>query len=396
MDGPAVSSILFGKWPFGAPAGGRGGSEIRDGMRQSRRCAGEALCLSVGLNIAREPVWRPVMADLAPVLAADIGGTHSRLSIVARADRTARPLSVLKYHKYKNAEYAGLGDIIEDFLSGVNKAALRGAAIASAGYFVGDDLIASNMPWRVTLKDVRARLGFDEICAINDFVAVAYGTQYLNPADVVMMNRRAVRPERGAVAVLGPGTGLGAAVLMQGPQAPAALNTEAGQAALAAETDLEIEIYKVLKAKFGFVPVERVLSGPGLLNLYEALAVVNDRPAGLSSPEAISEAAMGAGTPDAVEALSLFCEMLGSASGNYALAYGARGGLYLAGGILPKIREFLLESRFMDRFVDKGDMRPFLEAIPVNLIEHGQLGVIGAAGWYMDSLSGSVHGTGEL
>lgn len=336
------------------------------------------------------------MADLAPVLAADIGGTHSRLSIVARADRTARPLSVLKYHKYKNAEYAGLGDIIEDFLSGVNKAALRGAAIASAGYFVGDDLIASNMPWRVTLKDVRARLGFDEICAINDFVAVAYGTQYLNPADVVMMNRRAVRPERGAVAVLGPGTGLGAAVLMQGPQAPAALNTEAGQAALAAETDLEIEIYKVLKAKFGFVPVERVLSGPGLLNLYEALAVVNDRPAGLSSPEAISEAAMGAGTPDAVEALSLFCEMLGSASGNYALAYGARGGLYLAGGILPKIREFLLESRFMDRFVDKGDMRPFLEAIPVNLIEHGQLGVIGAAGWYMDSLSGSVHGTGEL
>ena len=89
----------------------------------------------------------------------------------------------------------------------------------------------------------------------------------------------------------------------------------------------------------------------------------------------------------AVEALSLFCELLGSTAGNLALSYGATGGMYLAGGILPQIREFLLESKFMDRFTAKGDMRPYLEAIPVNLIEHGQLGVIGAAGWYLDSLS---------
>ncbi|SDE02321.1 glucokinase [Kordiimonas lacus] len=327
------------------------------------------------------------MVEQAPVVAADIGGTHSRLSLIARADRTARPLTVRKYHKYRNADYPDLDAILDDFLSGMNAKEISGASIASCGYFIGDDLIAANMPWRVSLADVRKKLGLAEVCAINDFVAVAYGTQYLNPADVLVLNRRAVRPERGAVAVIGPGTGLGASVLIQGPASPAALNTEAGQASFAPETDLEIEIYKALRAKLGFVSVEHVLSGPGLLNLYQALATVSGRAAVLTTPEAISEAALGGKDKDAAETLALFCELLGSAAGNFALSYGARGGLYLAGGILPKIREFLIESRFMDRFTAKGDMRPFLEAIPVNLIEHGQLGVIGAAGWYMDSLS---------
>jgi glucokinase len=327
------------------------------------------------------------MVESAPVIAADIGGTHSRLSLISRADRTARPLNVRKYHKFKNAEFGSLVEILDEFLGDIDCSQLGGAAIASAGYFIGDDLIAANLPWRVSLKDIRARLGLKNICAINDFVAVAYGTLYLNPADVVVMNRRAVRPEQGAVAVLGPGTGLGASVLLQSAGAPVALNTEAGQSGFAPETDIEIEIFKYLRAIHGFVPVEKLLSGPGLLNTYTALAAIKDGKATLTSPEAISEAALKGDDAAAVEALSLFCEMLGSAAGNFALSYGARGGLYLAGGILPKIRNFLLESRFMDRFTAKGDMRPFLEAIPVNLIEHGQLGVIGAAGWYMDSLS---------
>ena len=327
------------------------------------------------------------MVESAPVIAADIGGTHSRLSLVSRADRTARPLTVRKYHKYKNAEFGSLVEILDEFLGDIDCSQLGGAAIASAGYFMGDDLMSANLPWRVSLKDIRGRLGLKNICAINDFVAVAYGTLYLNPADVVVMNRRAVRPEQGAVAVLGPGTGLGASVLLQASGAPVALNTEAGQSGFAPETDLEIEIYKFLRKSHGFVPVEKLLSGPGLLNIYTALGAIGGKAGTLASPEAISEAAIAGDDALAGQALSLFCEMLGSAAGNFALSYGARGGLYLAGGILPKIRNFLLESKFMDRFTAKGDMRPFLEAIPVNLIEHGQLGVIGAAGWYMDSLS---------
>lgn len=327
------------------------------------------------------------MINSAPVIAADIGGTHSRLSIITRIDRTARPLAVGRYKKYQNADFKCFSEILEDFLTGVDIKSIGGASIASAGYFVGDDLVAANVPVTLSLADVRKQLSLKEVCAINDFVAVAYGTQYLNPADVVMMNRKAVRPERGAVAVLGPGTGLGAAVLMQGPGAPAALNTEAGQAAFTPETDLEIELLQVLRKKFGFVSVEHTLSGPGLMNLYAALAEIEGRTTQFDTPEAVSKAAVAGTDKGAEEALGLFCELLGSSAGNFALTFGATGGMYLAGGILPQIREFLLESNFMDRFKNKGEMRPFLERIPVNLIEHGQLGVIGAAGWYMDSLS---------
>lgn len=327
------------------------------------------------------------MTESTPIIAADIGGTHSRISLIARADRTARPLSVQHYQKYRNAEYPDLIAILDAFLADVGAHNIVGASIAAAGYFEGDKLVAANLPWRVSLADIRARLGLDSICAINDFVAVAYGTQYLNPAEVFVMNRIPTRLEKGAVAVVGPGTGLGASVLIQGPTGPAALNTEAGQAAFAPESDLEVEVYKALRARFGFVSIERILSGPGLLNLYRALAEVTGRKAPLSSPEAISQAATSGTDPEAEETLALFCELLGSACGNFALSFGARGGLYLAGGILPKVKEFLLESRFMDCFTDKGDMRPFLEAIPVNLIDHGQLGVIGAAGWYLDSQS---------
>lgn len=343
--------------------------------------------MSIRVNIGSDKARSIRMFNSAPVLAADIGGTHSRLSIVSRIDRTARPLAVGHYRKYQNAEYRSFAEILEDFLAGVDIKSIGGASIASAGYFVGDDLVAANVPIKLSLADVRKKLALKEVTALNDFVAVAYGTQYLNPADVVMMNRKAVRPERGAVAVLGPGTGLGAAVLMQGPGAPAALNTEAGQAAFAPETALEIEILKALQARYGFVNVEHALSGPGLLNLYGALAEVEGRAAPFTAPEEVSKAALAGTDKGAEDALSLFCELLGSASGNFALTYGATGGMYLAGGILPQIREFLLESNFMERFKAKGDMRPFLERIPVNLIEHGQLGVIGAAGWHMDSLS---------
>ena len=233
------------------------------------------------------------MSKPAPVVAADIGGTHSRLSVITRMDRTARPLAVEKYQKFKNADYNGFDEILEEFIGDLKGESLLGASIASAGYFVGDDLVASNVPWKLSLKDVRQRLKLNHVCALNDFVAVAYGTQYLNPADVVMMNRRAVRPERGAVAVLGPGTGLGAAVLMQGPGVPAALNTEAGQAGFSPETELEVDLMKVLQKHHGFVSTERVLSGPGLFNLYSALAEVKGVDAVFSMQEEVSKSRSG-------------------------------------------------------------------------------------------------------
>jgi glucokinase len=136
------------------------------------------------------------------------------------------------------------------------------------------------------------------------------------------------------------------------------------------------------------VPVEYALSGPGLMNLHAALCALRGGHNDYSSPGEITAAAISGSDPLARESLEVFCGLLGSAVGDMALLYGAQGGVYLAGGILPQIREFLIKSSFVERFLNKGPMRAALERIPVRLVEHGQLGVIGAANWYLGQCEG--------
>ncbi|WP_308911558.1 glucokinase [Pseudokordiimonas caeni] len=318
------------------------------------------------------------------LFAADVGGTHARLAVID-ADVNGNALSIHHYKKYRNLDFPSLAAIVEDFVAATGPTGIKAATLASAGYVVGDDLIATNLPWSVKLSDIRDKLGLADICTINDFVAVAYGTRHLKPEETVILNKGAKTSPRDTIGVMGPGTGLGAAVLAHSGDTVLALNTEAGQASLAPVTDREIELLKALKKRHSFVSLETALSGPGLLRLYHAMADVTGRAAGLETPEAVSAAGLEGSDQLAAETLEQFCELMGSAAGDFALAFGARGGFYLAGGILPSIRDYLLASRFMERFADKGAMRPFLEDIPVRLIDHGQLGVIGAAGWYVNT-----------
>ncbi|HET6586184.1 MAG TPA: glucokinase, partial [Oleiagrimonas sp.] len=146
----------------------------------------------------------------------------------------------------------------------------------------------------------------------------------------------------------------------------------------------EMDILRVLASTNEHVSCEHALSGPGLTNLYRALCTLEGATPAQDSPEAITHAANAGDDPLARKALEVFCAMLGSFAGDLAMLYGASGGVWLAGGILPKIRDFLACSTFVERFLDKGRMRAFLERVPVRLMEHGQLGVIGAAGWYLD------------
>ena len=133
---------------------------------------------------------------------------------------------------------------------------------------------------------------------------------------------------------------------------------------------------------------EDALSGPGLLKLYGALCELRGSPSRLLTPAEVTAAALAGSDGAAVEALEVFCGLLGSFVGDLVLLYGARGGVYLAGGILPQIQPFLLSSSFAERYFNKGVMRAYLQQVPVRLIEHGQLGVIGAAGWFLDEHSG--------
>jgi len=192
----------------------------------------------------------------------------------------------------------------------------------------------------------------------------------------------------GPALVMGPGTGLGSAVLLPGHPRAQVLATEAGQVSLAPGNEREIEILRLFRRERAHVSFEDALSGPGLLKLYGALCELRGSPSRLLTPAEVTAAALAGSDGAAVEALEVFCGLLGSFVGDLVLLYGARGGVYLAGGILPQIQPFLLSSSFAERYFNKGVMRAYLQQVPVRLIEHGQLGVIGAAGWFLDERPG--------
>ncbi|HLW74182.1 MAG TPA: glucokinase [Gammaproteobacteria bacterium] len=317
-----------------------------------------------------------------PFIAADVGGTYARIGVVRRG--AGRGVDVLAYRKYLCADYPGLAAILREFISKEVHVPVDRFALAIAGVVVDGKVINYNLPWKVSVQELRRDLGMRDLSLINDFEAMAYAARFIDPADTL----RLAGPEtgEGPLIVVGPGTGLGSAVCIPGKKRSIVLPTEAGQTSLAPGTPREIEVLSWLSKDGAYVSHERILSGPGLCTLYDVLCQMRGTASDLNTPEAITAAALAGSNPVARETLDMFCALLGSFVGNLAMLYGARGGVYLTGGILPAMSEFLKQSRFVDRFLHKGNMRPFLERVPVKLIEHGQLGVIGAAGWYLDSL----------
>lgn len=321
------------------------------------------------------------MSAASSFLAADVGGTHVRVGRVQVRDDAARPFEVFGYRKYRCADHPSLAAILADFLS--DGPAVDDVVIASAGFPLEDGtVITANLPWALSPAAIRDALGLRAVYLVNDFEAVAHASAYVDASEVLQLTGPAQAP-RAPTLVLGPGTGLGAAVWIPTSGHPVVLATEAGQAALATNTELEMQLVRQMLKTRSHVPVEHALSGPGLLNLYTALCAVRGVAPAHATPDAITAAALAGEDALAVESLDVFCGLLGSVVGDMALLYGVQGGIYLAGGILPKIRQFLITSSFVHRFLDKGPMREALLRIPVKLVEHGQLGVVGAASWYL-------------
>jgi glucokinase len=334
---------------------------------------------------AKHTSMRTHSAFGTPFLAADVGGTHARIGLVSRASDRAGPVRVLEYRRYACAQWPSLTAILEDFVARLGASEpIRQCAVASAGYVLGDAIVNDNLPWPVSIREIRERLGIEQLAVINDFEAVAYATQFLTFADTLPVIESSAPPVAGPVLVMGPGTGLGSAVLLPGQPRATVLATEAGQIALAPGTEREIEILRLFARESTHVSFEHALSGPGLLNLYRAICTLRGSAATLAVPTEITRCALARSDVAAVEALEVFCGLLGSFVGDLVLLYGARGGVFLAGGILPQIHDVLLASRFTERFFNKGVMRAYLQQVHVRLMEHGQHGVIGAAGMYLD------------
>ncbi|MEA9607234.1 glucokinase family protein [Xanthomonas campestris pv. plantaginis] len=316
-------------------------------------------------------------------VAADVGGTHVRLALACESNDPRKPVTVLDYRKYRCADYPGLAEIMAAFFAELSCAPVRRGVIASAGYALEDGrVITANLPWVLAPEQIRQQLGMQALHLVNDFEAVAYAANYMTGNQVMQLSGPA-QGAPGPALVLGPGTGLGAALWIPNGGSSVVLPTEAGHAALAAASDLEVALLQELRRTRSHVATEHFLSGPGLLTLYTALATLRDAPAVHATPAAVTAAALAGDDVLAHEALQTFCGFMGSVVGDMMLLYGVRSGVYLAGGFLPQIADFIARSDFAARLLDKGPLRPALEQVPVRIVEHGQLGVIGAASWFL-------------
>ena len=311
-------------------------------------------------------------------IAADIGGTNARLARVhAREDGS---VELVERRRYQCAAHASLREIVADFVGAGTS--IDAMAIGVAGVVNGDEIISRNVPWPIRLAEIRA-LGIREVAAVNDFVAVAHAAQCMNDTDTRLLTPRRARQAPGPTLVVGPGTGLGAALRVPVGARTLVLPSEPQQVALAPGNARELAVLQHwMRAGVGHVGIGHAVSGPGLLQLYLALCELDGVRPRLQSADDVSAEAGIDGDAHAVEAVVTFCGLFGSMVGDLAMITGPTG-VFVAGGVPLKIRRQLLDGDFAERMVDKDVMRAVLEQVPARLIEDEDLGVIGAAQWFL-------------
>lgn len=306
-------------------------------------------------------------------LVADIGGTNSRLALY---DPVANQLRELR--SYVNRDYRSFDDIIDTWLQGLAEPRPYNACLAIAAPPAGDRVTMSNIDWSFSLRDLAQRFGFTRLRGINDFEGNAYALPHLENRDLVTLYP-GTRIEGGTLATVGPGTGLGGATFRRCDGNPMACASEPGHMGLAPATPLELDLFRYLQPGHGEIYAELLVSGPGLLRLYQTLAAIRGEEALPLTPEEISARAQSGECELCHLTLDTFCALLGSVCGDFVLANGAYGGLYLAGGFLKEMIAFLLASPFIARFQTKGMMLPYLARVPLHVVTCDTLGLRGAA-----------------
>lgn len=306
-------------------------------------------------------------------LVGDIGATNARFGLVAPDGE------ILHSGTFACADFAEIGDAIHAYLAQRGGWPLpRIGALAIAAAIAGDRISMTNHPWSFSLAALRDRLGFERLIAINDFTAVALAVPRLSPADRMPVGGGAPVAGR-PIAVLGPGSGLGASGLVRAGSGWVALAGEGGHATMAPANERENAVLAAMRRHFDHVSAERCLSGPGLVNLYNSLAEIDGVPAAPYTAAQITDPTIGAADPLCREAAAMFCAMLGTIAGNLALTLGAQGGVYVAGGIVPRLGARFAESGFRERFEAKGRLRPYLAAIPTCVVTHPLPAFLGCA-----------------
>ena len=306
----------------------------------------------------------PVMPAGARLLA-DVGGTNARFAWQAGPGGLIDQQITLP-----TAAYPGIADAIRDYLQRIARAAPPACSIAIANPVVGDAVRMTNHHWSFSIEALRQEIGLQRLLVVNDFTALALALPALQPEELRQVGGGSAQPAA-PIGLIGPGTGLGVSGLLpDGHGGWVPLQGEGGHITLAGRTPRERAVLERIEARYGHASAERAVSGQGLVDVYRSLCEL-DRPQApppaLSAAE-ISAAALAEDDPLAREAVLLMCAFLGTAAGNLALTLGALGGVYIGGGIVPRLGEAFARSDFRERFESKGRFRELLARIPVYVI----------------------------
>jgi glucokinase len=301
----------------------------------------------------------------------DIGGTNARFALVGPDG------SITHVRVFAPEDYPTLGDAIAVYLKRTSARVTQGV-LAIASPVTGDRVALTNYPWAFSIEGLRENLGFKRLRVINDFVANALAVPYLESDDRIQIG--AGSPVTDAtIGVIGPGTGLGVSALIQGSGGGTPIEGEGGHVTMSPADAHESAVLDLMRKRYDHVSAERVLSGQGLVNLYNAICELGGVPAAPFTAAQITDAGIQEQDPHAGQATAMFCAMLGTVAGNLALILGARGGVYIAGGIVPRLGAAFAQSQFRARFEAKGRLRDYLMAIPTYVIVRQFPALLGAA-----------------
>jgi len=323
------------------------------------------------------------LTDTYPRIVGDIGGTHARFAMqVAQGKPITEPLAL------PSSDFAGPAEAIQHYLELTGLPHPRWAGLAIATAISGDMLAMTNNGWTFSIKAVRDKLGLAHLRMLNDFTALALALPKLKPADLVQIGTGKAEAGK-AIGLLGPGTGLGVSGLLPCAQGYSAIEGEGGHMTMPAFNVREAELIALAGKRFPHVSAERLLSGPGLMMLYEVIAESAGAPNEKLQADEISKRGIAGSCPVCRETMDTFCAMLGTVAADVALVLGARGGMYIGGGIIPKLGDYFATSPFRSRFEKKGRFSSYLAKIPTWVIHAPWPGLIGAAA-SLDEDAGSL------
>ncbi|MCD4502592.1 glucokinase [Chromobacterium piscinae] len=315
-----------------------------------------------------------------PRLLGDVGGSNARFAL-----ETA-PGVIEDILTLSNDRYPTLEDALRDYLAQVGARRVAHAAIGIANPLNGDQVAMTNCHWRFSIEATRRALGFSTLLLLNDFTALALALPRLPRGELSRIGGGEPRPDS-PLALIGPGTGLGVSALVPHAGGWRALSGEGGHTSFAPADEREIGVWRYVSTRFGHVSHERLLSGSGLSLLHRALCALDGAAELDLAPAEVSARGLSGADARCRETLEIFCGLLGSAAGNLALTLGARGGVYIGGGIVPRLSGFFEQSPFRRRFEDKGRMSAYLADIPVYLITSAYPALPGVAAHLADHLA---------